>query len=58
MGFCAEMVVTNTSFVFEKILNHVFSHKNFLISFLRKGDLDDASGGQNNIYAKCKINST
>jgi hypothetical protein len=29
MGFCAGMVVTNTFLVFEKILCHCFSPKNF-----------------------------
>ena len=39
MGFCAEMVVTNTFFVFEKILNQCFFPKNFFISFFGKEEL-------------------
>jgi len=44
MGFCAGMVVTNTFLVFEKILCHCFSPKNFFFielagAKLRPGNL-------------------
>jgi hypothetical protein len=43
LGFCAEMVATSTFFVLKKFLINVFSLKNFFISFLSKGELNDAS---------------
>jgi hypothetical protein len=35
MGFCAEMVVTNTTFVLEKFLINIFPLKDFLNSLLK-----------------------
>jgi len=42
MGFCAEMVVTNTFFVLKKFLINVFSLKDFFISSNKgwKGNTD------------------
>ena len=39
IGFCAEMVVTNTTKVLEKFFINVFPLNDFFISFLRKGKL-------------------
>ncbi|HEY5124243.1 MAG TPA: hypothetical protein VIK14_10955, partial [Ignavibacteria bacterium] len=35
LGFCAEMVVTNTTFVLEKFFINVFPPKDFLSSLLK-----------------------